>query len=135
MSIPSPTRDYAQFDELAERFAQRFRRGERPSLDEFIARLQEMAEEIREMFPAVVEVEEVEGDARDDARQQPPPAVACLNQIGDSAWAVGWRSMSCPAASRATTMACNGSSARRRRRRGCTTPISCRSSRSAGTAR
>ena len=40
-----------------------------------------------------------------------------------------------PARSRATARPWNGSAARRRRRRGCTTPTSCRSSRSAATAR
>ena len=83
MSTGSGTRDYGRFDELAEEFAQRYRRGERPSLEEYIDRLPEMADEIRELFPALVEVEQVERDARDDARQQPPPAVACLRQIGD----------------------------------------------------
>ena len=83
MSTGSGTRDYGRFDELAEEFAQRFRRGERPGLEEYIDRLPEMADEIREMFPALVEVEQVERDARDDARQQQPPAVACLRQIGD----------------------------------------------------
>ena len=52
-----------------------------------------------------------------------------------SAWAAGWRSRSCPARSRATARPWSGSAARRRRRRGCTTPTSCRSSRSAATAR
>ena len=82
MSTGSGTRDYGRFDELAEEFAQRYRRGERPSLQEYIDRVPEMADEIREMFPALVEVEQVEEDARDDARQQ-PPSVPKLSQIGD----------------------------------------------------
>src|SRR5262245_16691437 len=41
-----------------------------------------MADEIREMFPDRVEVEQVEGDARDDALRQ-APAVPRLGQIGD----------------------------------------------------
>jgi hypothetical protein len=53
-------RRHGRFDELAEEFARRYRRGERPSLQEYIDRLPEMAEEIREMFPALAEVEEVE---------------------------------------------------------------------------
>src|SRR5262249_52499721 len=68
---------------LAEEFAERYRRGERPSLQEYIDRLPEMADEIREMFPALVEVEEVEGDARGNALQPPPPAVPHLRQVGD----------------------------------------------------
>ena len=83
MSTESGTRDYGRFDELAEEFAERCRRGEQPSVEEYVDRLPEMADEIREMFPALVEVEQVDGDAREDARQRPPPAVPCLRQIGD----------------------------------------------------
>ena len=83
MSTESGSRDYGRFDELAEEFAQRYRRGERPSVQEYIDRLPEMADEIREMFPALVEVEQVEGDAREDAIQQQQPAVPRLGQIGD----------------------------------------------------
>jgi hypothetical protein len=64
------SRDYGRFDELAEEFADRYRRGERPCLQEYVDRLPEMADEIREMFPALAEVEQVEGDARDDALQR-----------------------------------------------------------------
>jgi hypothetical protein len=78
----SSARDYGRFDELAEEFAQRYRRGERPSLEEYVDRLPEMADEIREMFPALVEVERVEGEARDHAHQPPPPKVR-LREIGD----------------------------------------------------
>jgi tRNA A-37 threonylcarbamoyl transferase component Bud32 len=43
-----------------------------------------MAEEIREMFPALVEVEQAEGDARGEASPRPPPTVAPrVSQIGD----------------------------------------------------
>ena len=52
--------DYALFDELAEEFAGRYRRGERPPLQEYIDRCPAMAEEIRELFPALVEVEQAE---------------------------------------------------------------------------
>jgi serine/threonine protein kinase len=83
MPTESGTRDYGRFDELAEEFVERFRRGERPGLQEYIDRLPAMAEEIREMFPALVEVEQIEEDARDDALRPPPPAVPCLGQIGD----------------------------------------------------
>jgi hypothetical protein len=50
MSTSSATDDDDWFDELAEEFAERYRRGERPSLEEYIARLPEMADEIREML-------------------------------------------------------------------------------------
>ena len=82
MSMTSGSSEYGRFDELAEEFAQRYRRGERPSVEEYVDRLPEMADEIREMFPALVEVERVEADARDEALQQ-PAAVPRLRQIGD----------------------------------------------------
>jgi eukaryotic-like serine/threonine-protein kinase len=43
MTTNSGTKDYARFDELAEEFAKRYRRGERPSLQEYVDRLPEMA--------------------------------------------------------------------------------------------
>ncbi len=73
--------DYGRFDELAEEFANRYRRGERPSLDEYISRLPEMAAEIREMFPALVEVEQVEEHARDGL--QVAAVLPRHRQIGD----------------------------------------------------
>ena len=84
MSTESGTRDYGRFDELAEEFAERYRRGEQPVLQEYVDRLPEMADEIRELFPALVKVEQVEEDARVDALEQPqPPTVPRIRQIGD----------------------------------------------------
>jgi hypothetical protein len=39
MSKSAGSRDYGRFDELAEEFAKRYRRCERPSLQEYIDRL------------------------------------------------------------------------------------------------
>ena len=52
--------DYALLDRLAEEFVERFRRGERPSLEEYTELHPELAEEIRGLFPALVEMERVE---------------------------------------------------------------------------
>src|SRR5262249_33960998 len=82
MSMSFGSREYGRFDELAEEFAERYRRGERPSLQEYVDRLPEMADEIREMFPALVEVEQVERDAREDGLRQ-RPAVPFLKELGD----------------------------------------------------
>jgi serine/threonine protein kinase/WD40 repeat protein len=46
-------------EKLAEEFAERFRRGERPSLTEYTDRYPELAEEIRELFPALLEIEQL----------------------------------------------------------------------------
>jgi serine/threonine protein kinase/WD40 repeat protein/Flp pilus assembly protein TadD len=78
---------YDLLDQLAEEFAARFRRGERPSLTEYTDRFPELAEEIRELFPALVKVEQVEGarqvedgsEATGDSRTASPP----MRQIGD----------------------------------------------------
>ena len=85
MSI-SESGQYDLLDRLAEEFAARFRRGERPALKEYTDRYPELAEEIRELFPAMVQVEQAEGgrqgqdvDQTGDARTANPP----LSQIGD----------------------------------------------------
>ena len=65
MSTNTSSADYGQFEVLAEEFAARFRRGERPGLQEYIDRCPELADEIRELFPALVEVERVKEDQPD----------------------------------------------------------------------
>jgi serine/threonine protein kinase len=45
-------------EELAESFLARFRAGERPALSEFTAAHPELAEQIRELFPALLELEQ-----------------------------------------------------------------------------
>jgi serine/threonine protein kinase len=45
-------------EKLAEEFAERYRRGERPSLAEYIDKYPELAEQIRDLFPALVEMEQ-----------------------------------------------------------------------------
>jgi serine/threonine protein kinase/WD40 repeat protein len=55
-------------EELAEDFLARFRRGERPSLAEYTQRHPELAGEIRDLFPALVMMEEA-GPAPAEPRQ------------------------------------------------------------------
>jgi serine/threonine protein kinase/WD40 repeat protein len=57
MATPSSGRD--PVEKLAEEFAERYRRGERPSLAEYTARYPELAAQIRELFPALVEMEQL----------------------------------------------------------------------------
>ena len=84
MPTSSGSRDYGRFDELAEEFAERYRRGERPSLEEYVDRLPAMADEIREMFPALVEVEQVEEGYVDQVNEVKTGGPArALQQIGD----------------------------------------------------
>jgi serine/threonine protein kinase/Tfp pilus assembly protein PilF len=73
--------------ELAEEFLDRYRRGERPALKEYVAQHPELAAEIREVFPAMAMMENIaladESLAEDEgaAGGRPPPDV--LKQLGD----------------------------------------------------
>ncbi len=70
----------ALLDRLAEEFAERYRKGERPSLAEYVERHPELADDIRELFPALAQVEQAE-QLRDGA-PSPGPA-APLVRVGD----------------------------------------------------
>src|SRR6516165_5624184 len=84
MSTNTSSADHGKFDELAEEFAARFRSGERPSLQEYIDRCPALADEIRELFPALVEVERVEVDLPDRPEDVVASvATAPLRQVGD----------------------------------------------------
>ena len=83
MSTSSGSGDYALFDELAEEFAGRYRRGERPPLQEYIDRCPAMAEEIRELFPALVEVEQAEEVLEPLHGPAASRSVPALRQVGD----------------------------------------------------
>jgi serine/threonine protein kinase/WD40 repeat protein len=68
-------------DLLVEEFAERYRRGERPSLQEYLERYPALADDIRDLFPALAVVEQAEAD-----RPRPPEAKAPttpLQQVGD----------------------------------------------------
>ena len=62
----SESEQFNLLDRLAEEFAERFRRGERPALKEYIDRYPELANDIRELFPAMVKVELAEGIRQSD---------------------------------------------------------------------
>jgi WD40 repeat protein/serine/threonine protein kinase len=84
MSTNISSADYGRFEALAEEFAARFRRGERPSLQEYIDRCPELADEIRELFPALVEVERVKEDQPEGpGAAEVAVALPPLGQVGD----------------------------------------------------
>ena len=56
MSVTSP--DQPSIEDLAEEFLDRRRRGERPSLEEYVTRYPDLAVEIREFFPVLGLVED-----------------------------------------------------------------------------
>src|SRR5262245_12771747 len=55
-AMPDSSADRDPLDRLAEEFVARYRAGHRPSLTEYAARLPERADEVRELFPALVEL-------------------------------------------------------------------------------
>jgi eukaryotic-like serine/threonine-protein kinase len=78
MNAAEPSRPYDRIDQLAEEFAARYRRGERPTIEEYTRHYPELADEIRELFPALLEMEAVE--VRGDGA---PPRVPSVEQVGD----------------------------------------------------
>ena len=61
-------------DELAEEFVERQRRGERPTIDEYVQKHPERADEIRELFATLQVMERLKPDA--DVQLRPPAAWA-----------------------------------------------------------
>ncbi|MBL8871635.1 MAG: protein kinase [Planctomycetaceae bacterium] len=56
--MTNESQDANPIDEVAEEFVARYRYGERPSLTEYISRYPELAEEIRELFPTLILMEQ-----------------------------------------------------------------------------
>ncbi len=85
MSMPD-SGQYDLLDRLAEEFAARLRRGECAALEEYTDNYPELAEEIRELFRAVADVELAEGARQGEeamARGDSPAANPPPRQIGD----------------------------------------------------
>jgi serine/threonine protein kinase/WD40 repeat protein len=68
-------------EELAESFLERYRRGERPALTEYTDRAPEHADEIRELFPALVLMEQAAPASTGTAPQSLPAFP--LERLGD----------------------------------------------------
>src|SRR5262249_35989004 len=71
---------------LAEAFLARYRRGERPSLAEYFENYPELAEQIRDLFPALVVMEElgsVEGPRSEAAAGTPGGTGTVPERLGD----------------------------------------------------
>jgi tRNA A-37 threonylcarbamoyl transferase component Bud32/tetratricopeptide (TPR) repeat protein len=74
--------DREPFERVAEEFVERCRRGESPSVAEYLERYPEHAETIRKLLPAVAMIERLgRGAASPSAEQQPPRATP--SQLGD----------------------------------------------------
>ena len=74
------------FNLLADEFADRYRRGERPPLSEYTDRYPELADQIRELFPALVAIEQF-GTGAEEATgprpAQPEAARPVPERLGD----------------------------------------------------
>ena len=70
-------------NQLGDEFANRYRRGERPALEEYIDRHPELADEIREFFPAMAEIEQVKVDGDEAAEPPSLRALPALERLGD----------------------------------------------------
>src|SRR5438874_6751099 len=75
--------EYELLDRLAEEFAQRYRRGERPSLKEYLDKYPDLAGEIRDVFPAMVEIEQAEEDRPEPSEQTGAGPVPPPRQVGE----------------------------------------------------
>ncbi|MHC4877672.1 MAG: protein kinase domain-containing protein [Planctomycetota bacterium] len=71
-------------DVVADEFAERFRNGELPSVTEYVSRYPEQADELRELLPAVVMMEQLK--KKDESQLESlerQAAVASVTQLGD----------------------------------------------------
>jgi hypothetical protein len=83
MSEPAVDRD--PFEVVAESFLERFRAGQRPGIEEYAARYPELADQIRELLPALVMVEQDLSIDPDPNGEQPPPIPSPVKErrLGD----------------------------------------------------
>ena len=72
-------------DDLTEEFARRWRDGEHPSVEEYAARFPQWADDIRDLFPAVLMMEQLKPRREDQSTTpSPPPTGAPLpDRLGD----------------------------------------------------
>jgi WD40 repeat protein/serine/threonine protein kinase len=78
--MPGPnSSDCDLIDRLAEEFAARYRAGERPAVDEYTNRHPHLAAAIRELLPAMIEIEHVKEGLDDEPVTPAPPP----RQLGD----------------------------------------------------
>ncbi len=74
---------FVMLNDLADEFAERYRRGERPALQSYIDRHPELADLIREFFPAMVEMEQVKEDREIAGEPAPSGPLPPLGRLGD----------------------------------------------------
>src|SRR5260370_2386620 len=73
---------FVLLNELGEEFAARYRRGERPSLSEYIDRHPQLADDIREFFPAMIEMEQVKEERQEVSTPNAAGPLPPLEHLG-----------------------------------------------------
>src|SRR5256885_5158989 len=74
---------FVLLNQLADEFAARYRRGERPALQEYIDRHPQLANDIREFFPAMLEMEQVKVDRQEVSEPKVVGPLPPLERLGD----------------------------------------------------
>jgi serine/threonine protein kinase/WD40 repeat protein len=69
----NPASEHDPLDRVIDSFLGRWRAGERPLVEEYAAKHPQLAEQIRELFPALLEMEAVRPAAAEPARTETPP--------------------------------------------------------------
>ena len=82
MPSQDSSRDYDLLDRLVEEFNDRFRRGERPSVREYCEKYPALAADLRDLLPALAQVEQAKG-AADGAEGPAPTHAPPLEHLGD----------------------------------------------------
>jgi eukaryotic-like serine/threonine-protein kinase len=80
---PADSDKYDLLDRLADEFAERYRRGERPSLQEYADRYPDLADDLRDLLPAMAEIEQAKENRREAAGPAAVAAAPPLHQVGD----------------------------------------------------
>ncbi len=80
--MPDASDDREPIEVLAEEFLERRRRGETPSLTEYVEHYPHLAEQIRDLFPTLVFMDEIDPHSTDLSRPR-LPAASELSQLGD----------------------------------------------------
>ncbi|HKB40235.1 MAG TPA: serine/threonine-protein kinase, partial [Gemmataceae bacterium] len=75
--------EFVLLNQLADEFAERYRRGERPTLDEYVNRYPALADDIRELFPAMAEMEQAKEDREEAAKPESAGPLPPLERLGD----------------------------------------------------
>jgi len=80
---PRRVRAREQLEVLASEFAEKSRQGQRPSIDEYVARYPQLEDRIRELFPMVAALEQWKTDRESELLRQQLPDQFQLKQLGE----------------------------------------------------